>query len=460
MIRIKLNWFINKDRLKTWTEDAIESGRFQNYQNVIMHDWLLTLTAMAALLVPLFFLLDLLMMPRELLPSFAIYRTVSTVLVLAQAIIVRRTKPGISSYFHGYFVSSQIGVMICMMTVDLGGFNSSYYAGLILVIVGVNLLMPWKAFHTGINSAMIVLLYVMFNLITPNPFDPAILANNQFFLIATSLLAMSINFVRYNLFQKEFNLLIELKKTKDSLWSEIELAKKIQTALLPRLKELSGYTLANTMIPAKQVGGDYFDIIETENGKRWVAIGDVAGHGVDSGLIMMMAQSSIMTLIKGNRFAKLSDILDGANVVLREDISRLGSNHYMSLMLLGLEDDKITAVGHHQDILIYRAAENCTEVLETKGTWLGIADNIGDFLVPTTFTVAEGDTILLFTDGATEGTNEKGEMYGQERLLKVFKQNAALSVDKCLNNVLENIQSYQTEQDDDISLIVLKRTAS
>ena len=54
------------------------------------------------------------------------------------------------------------------------------------------------------------------------------------------------------------------------------------------------------MLPAKEVGGDYYDIIETDAGDRWVAIGDVAGHGVDSGLIMMMAQASIMTVIKGN----------------------------------------------------------------------------------------------------------------------------------------------------------------
>ncbi len=453
----KLKWLFFGSRMGKLTEDAVESGDFNSYKNVIMHEWLQTLTTLAGVLVPLFFILDIFMMPEKLLIRFVVYRAVSTLLILLQAAAIRFAKPGRLSYFHGYFISSQIGFMICLMTNDLGGFDSSYYSGLNLVIIGVNLLMPWEARHTGLNSLLIIIMYITFNLLVPHPFETTMLINNLFFIAATSVLAMSINHVRYSLIKKEFGLFTELKRAKDSLWSEIELAKKIQTALLPLNKKLTGYSLAEIMIPAKEVGGDYYDIIETALGERWVAIGDVTGHGVDSGLIMMMAQTSIMTLIKGDHSVKIADVLKGTNIALREDISRLGSNHYMTIMLLKLEDDRITAAGHHQDLLLYHALENQVEVIETKGTWLGITDDINNHIEVRSLKINRGDVVLLFTDGATEGVNDRGEMFGQERLIESFRRHASLPVQKILDLLLADIQGFQVNQEDDVTLIVIKK---
>ena len=233
------------------------------YRTGIIHDWLRTLTALAIVLVPLFFVLDVFMMPTGLLPRFAVYRLISTLLALAQFLVVRNTQPSRWSYLHGYIISVQVGGIIALMTVDLGGFNSTYYAGLNLVIIGVNLLMPWRAAHTAINALIILGMYVTFNLVAGLPFDQAKITNNFFFLIATAVLAVSINYVRYNLIEKEFSLLVKLKKARDALWGEMELAKRIQTALLPQRKGgIRGYESAVTMLPAKEVGGDYYDIIE------------------------------------------------------------------------------------------------------------------------------------------------------------------------------------------------------
>ena len=78
------------------------------------------------------------------------------------------------------------------------------------------------------------------------------------------------------------------------------------------------------MIPADEVGGDYYDIVETQNGDKWVTIGDVSGHGVDSGLIMMMAQTSILSKINNNGSCNPSEILNSTNKILRENLSRMG----------------------------------------------------------------------------------------------------------------------------------------
>ena len=444
--------------MEAWTARAIDSNDFADYRNGIMHDWLRTLTALAVVLVPVFFILDYFMIPAGLLSRFAVYRLISTVLALAQFLVVRNTPPSKLSWLHGYFISLQVGGIIALMTVDLGGFNSTYYAGLTLVVIGVNLLMPWRATHTAFNAILIMGMYVAFNMIAGKPFDQTRLTNNLFFLVSTAVLAVAINHVRYNLIEKEFSLLVKLKKARDALWGEMELAKRIQTALLPQRKGgIRGFESAVTMLPAKEVGGDYYDIIETDAGDRWVAIGDVAGHGVDSGLIMMMAQASIMTVIKGNPAAQPLEVLSTTNSVIKEDIGRLGSNHYMTMMVVKLEDDCMIVAGHHQDVLVYRSSRGSVTAIPTKGTWLGITDQIESFMEVKRIEIADNDMALFFTDGVTEGANAAGEMYGQERLQEVFAQCADLPVEKALERILDDVRAFQVDQEDDVTLILLKK---
>ncbi len=447
-----------REQMEAWTARAIDSNDFADYRNGIMHDWLRTLTALAVVLVPVFFILDYFMMPAGLLSRFAVYRLISTVLALAQFLVVRNTPPSKLSWLHGYFISLQVGGIIALMTVDLGGFNSTYYAGLTLVVIGVNLLMPWRATHTAFNAILIMGMYVAFNMIAGKPFDQTRLTNNLFFLVSTAVLAVAINHVRYNLIEKEFSLLVKLKKARDALWGEMELAKRIQTALLPQRKGgIRGFESAVTMLPAKEVGGDYYDIIETDAGDRWVAIGDVAGHGVDSGLIMMMAQASIMTVIKGNPAAQPLEVLSTTNSVIKEDIGRLGSNHYMTMMVVKLEDDCMIVAGHHQDVLVYRSSRGSVTAIPTKGTWLGITDQIESFMEVKRIEIADNDMALFFTDGVTEGANAAGEMYGQERLQEVFAQCADLPVEKALERILDDVRAFQVDQEDDMTLILLKK---
>jgi serine phosphatase RsbU (regulator of sigma subunit) len=437
-----------------------DENDFPNYLENIIHQWLKTLTTLAYTLVPAFFLLDYFTMPKELLPRFGVYRLVSTLICLVQYFIIRNSKPGNATYYHGYFVSINVGCIIALMTVNLGGFNSNYYAGLNLVIIGVNLLLPWKAIHSAINSLIIIAMYITFNLMSGLPFSLSILASNLFFLTSTAIIAVSINHVKHKLVKKEFFLLVELKKARDALWSEMELAKRIQTALLPNRKKLKGFEIAAAMLPSKEVGGDYFDIIETAEGNKWVTIGDVSGHGVDSGLIMMMAQTSISSTVANSTNCQPSSILKSVNKVIRENITRLGSDHYMTMMAIRFNDSQMTLAGKHQDVIIYRYELNRTETISTDGTWLGITDNLERYLDDTTENISNGDIVLLFTDGITEGTNKDGDMYGQERLEQVLNQYADLPVAKIVEKIMEHARNFQDEQFDDMSLVAIKKCPS
>ena len=343
------------------------------------------------------------------------------------------------------------------MTVILGGFNSSYYAGLTLVIMGVNLWMPWKALHSAINSIIIIGMYIFFNVIAGHEYVPSIFINNLFFLCATAIIAVCINHVKHKLVEQGFYLLVELKKARDALWSEMELARRIQTALLPHKEKMKGFDIAAIMVPAKEVGGDYYDIIETPRRDKWVTIGDVSGHGVDSGLIMMMAQTSILSMVNNFSDCNPSEVLNSVNRVIRENISRLGSDHYMTMMAVRLNGSQMTIAGKHQDVLIYRYELNKTEVISTQGTWLGISDDIGKHLNDLKVKMNNGDIVLLFTDGITEARNNNGEMYGQVRLEQALNQYADLPVGKLLNKIIGEVNTFQEEQLDDMTLVVIKK---
>src|SRR6185503_14476361 len=82
------------------------------------------------------------------------------------------------------------------------------------------------------------------------------------------------------------------------VWSEMDLARKVQTVLLPQRTELPDYEIAASMMPADAVGGDYFDLIQGPHAD-WLLIGDVSGHGVTAGLGMMMVQTAVRSLVIG-----------------------------------------------------------------------------------------------------------------------------------------------------------------
>jgi serine phosphatase RsbU (regulator of sigma subunit) len=187
-------------------------------------------------------------------------------------------------------------------------------------------------------------------------------------------------------------------------------------------------------------------------------MGDVSGHGVDSGLIMMMAQTSLSAMVANCSDCQPSEVLRMVNHVIRENISRLGSDHYMTMMAIRFNESKMTMAGKHQDIIIYRSALNKTEVIPTNGTWLGITDNIERHLTDITEKIEYGDIVLLFTDGITESTNKDGEMYGQERLEQALNQFADLPVVKLRDKIVESVKGFQEEQFDDMTLVVLKKT--
>ena len=430
------------------------------YLNIITHAWLKTLAALGFTLVPFFFALDMVIIPasqRHLLPLFGVYRAGATAVAIAQFLVLRKMRPSRYSYLHGYLFTVVTSLAIVLMTVKLGGFKAPYYAGLNLVIIAVNMLLPWQAVHSAVNGLLTLAMYLVINFIWGGPYNLNDVINNVYFMFSTVLIASCITHLKHQLIRKEFAGRQELRSARDALWGEMEIAKRIQTALLPLEPGMRGYEVGATMLPADEVGGDYYDIIEHDN-RAWLVIGDVSGHGVESGLIMMMTQTSVRSTLNNDPTAGPADVLGQVNVVIKENIARLGVDRYMTISALCLDGNSLTFAGKHQDIFIYRHATKKIDVVSTEGTWLGIVDNLSQYLPEQRVRIDTGDIILLFTDGITEAENKAGEMFGEERLIAALNRFAHLSVKDILSNILRDVTIFAEKQSDDLTLLVVKKT--
>jgi serine phosphatase RsbU (regulator of sigma subunit) len=456
------------------TERASNAAEaFRRYQEGLVHAWMGTVLAIGYTLVPLFFLLDVLTVPRELLPRFAVLRGVSTLFCLVLFRVLRRLRPGRWSFLWGYGIAVVVGGAIVVMTVDLGGFDSRYYAGLNLVVAAINLLLPWRPLHSAMNGLLIIGMYVLANVVWGGPIPLGIMVSNLYFMLATVVIAVAITYVRLELIRKEFELRSELldanalleesrqelKAARDALWGEMEVAKRIQTALLPDDQRAGAYEVAAGMFPAAEVGGDYYDIITPPDGRRWIAVGDVSGHGVESGLVMMMTQTAILSLVRQEPQLGPAGVYRGVNGVICENLSRLGGNRYMTLNVVRLDDEGLTLAGKHQDVLVWRRAARRVETVTNEGAWIGIVPDLGDSSPETFVPLAPGDAALFFTDGVTEALDAKGEMYGEERLATALAHAADRAPALAIGAILDEVSRFTTEQTDDMTLLIVRRVA-
>lgn len=128
----------------------------------------------------------------------------------------------------------------------------------------------------------------------------------------------------------------------------------------------------------------------------------------------------------------------------------------MSMLLFRLGPDHVVVSGKHTDVLVYRARTHSVQIVETTGSWLAVADDLGSALQDLRISVEPGDIVLLYTDGITEAENANGEMFGEQRLRDLLLQNANLPLKRLGDAIFTEVMSYQEEQKDDISLVLLK----
>lgn len=249
------------------------------------------------------------------------------------------------------------------------------------------------------------------------------------------------------------------------LSAELEVTRQLQQMILPNSEELEavvGLDIAGYMEPADEVGGDYYDVL-IENGAVKIGIGDVTDHGLESGVIMLMTQTAVRTLLNSGETDPVR-FLDILNRTVYGNVQRMNTDRNLTLSLLDYANSEtggeVRLSGQHEEMIVVRK-DGSVELVDTTylGFPIGLDDNIADFIDHTTVQLAPGDGVVLFTDGITEAENLAGEQYGMERLCAAIRQHWAQPVEEIKNTIIDDVRRFIGAQTvfDDITLVVLKQ---
>jgi predicted ATPase/serine phosphatase RsbU (regulator of sigma subunit)/tRNA A-37 threonylcarbamoyl transferase component Bud32 len=253
----------------------------------------------------------------------------------------------------------------------------------------------------------------------------------------------------------------KLKAENLRMSAELEVTKQLQQMVLPKREELDsieGLEIAGYMEPADEVGGDYYDVLQ-QDGKVKIGIGDVTGHGLESGVLMLMTQTAVRTLQQSHQTDPVQ-FLDILNRTIYGNVQRINPDKNLTLALLDYSDGTLSISGQHEEIIVVRAG-GLVERIDTTdlGFPIGLDEEITDFIASEQVQLNPGDVVVLYTDGITEAFDIARQQYGIERLCKVVSQNCEGTALEIRQAVIEDVRRHIGEQKvfDDITLVVLKQ---
>jgi len=243
----------------------------------------------------------------------------------------------------------------------------------------------------------------------------------------------------------------------ERLRRELELSRLIQTEMLPRTSLRSGPAeIGGISIPAREVGGDFFNYFVLPDGRLALLVGDVSGKGVSAALLMANIQATLRALLPHETdLARLADRLD------REVDQNTPGSVYLTLFLGILEMDarqlRYVNAGHNPQFIL-RAAGGIEQL---GSTGMPIALYSGHGYRDARVLLSSGDLLFFYTDGLVETENERGEMFGAERLQRILSTQQSHAVDAVLHNVEEDVIAFRgkAEPFDDATMMVLRITA-
>jgi len=246
---------------------------------------------------------------------------------------------------------------------------------------------------------------------------------------------------------------------KERVAKELELAAKIQKQLLPtQMPKMKGLDISAGLLPAEEIGGDCYDFIHVGEERLILYIGDVTGHGVPAGIVVSIANALAYHL------AGKEDILNlmiSLNKVLKEKTS---SNMFLTMVMLDWDgiNGKLQFVNAgHEQMVHYHAKEEKVTLTPIGGLALGMFGDIGKLLKLQDVVLEKDDVLVLYSDGIPESWKNEKEMYGMSRFKRAVSEYSDLPSAIAIRNALiADVKEFsgKFKQQDDITLIVLKRT--
>jgi phosphoserine phosphatase RsbU/P len=246
----------------------------------------------------------------------------------------------------------------------------------------------------------------------------------------------------------------ELLIEKERLERELQVAAEIQLSILPdKLPAVAGYDFGAHILPARQVGGDFYDVFQNNDTQIGVVIGDVADKGIPSALFMARTHALIMA--EADTARTPGEVLRLVN----GHITHLEKSAQFVTALYGLMDsetgDFTYARAGHEPPLLLKPDGTVERVAHSAGMSLGLWDAIT--LDERSVKLAPGSTLLLFTDGLTDCRDPKGVAFGLEHIKSTLSQLVGLSGQQVCDRLFDTLVNYQNgaKQDDDVTLVAI-----
>jgi PAS domain S-box-containing protein len=251
-----------------------------------------------------------------------------------------------------------------------------------------------------------------------------------------------------------------LKQENARMSSELEITQRLQQMMLPRdedMRTIAGLDISGSMDPATEIGGDYYDVV-CDEGSVVFGIGDVTGHGLESGVIAIMVQTAVRTLLASGQYESRK-FFGALNRVIYDNVRRMRCDRNLTLSLLHYQDRVVTISGQHEEVLVVRE-DGALERHDTLnlGFPLGLEADISNFISEAKVPLNFGDVMVAYTDGITEATNGAGVAFGIGRLSEAIRNSHQKSACVIREAVLHSLRKYIGGQhlNDDVSLLVIK----
>lgn len=248
--------------------------------------------------------------------------------------------------------------------------------------------------------------------------------------------------------------LYEEEKRAAAMEEELRAAKTIQQNLLPKsVPQIAGFDVAGYMLPAKEVGGDYYDYLTLPEGHWGFVVADVAGKGLPAAMLMSNLQGTIRA--QAGVTNSCAQCVVVANRMLKLSVS---PGQFVTLFLAALDPVKKTLsycnAGHNPPYLF--KPDGSHRELTVGGPLLGAFDGLS--YDEETVQLSRGEVLVIFSDGVTEANNETGEMFGEERLLGTVKPVLSKTTPEILAQVTECVRRFASGAPaaDDLTLLVVK----
>ena len=242
-----------------------------------------------------------------------------------------------------------------------------------------------------------------------------------------------------------------------ALEMELDLASRMQRSILPTaFPESRDYQIHARMEPARKVGGDFYDVISLEDEKVGIVIADVSEKGV----LAVQSMMSIRTMLKGAAISYESpgDVLTEVNsLICKENDAGMYVTAFYAVYDPSYSSLTYANGGHESPLLIHR--DGVLERLpSTDGMALGITPS--ESFEESTILLAPGDTVICYTDGATDAEDTTGEQFGQDRLARLFEEETSYGAGEAVDMVFSGIDDFVrgASQADDITCLALYRT--